>query len=122
MSGSVWVGIAALGAVGSLARVAVSTAVARWRHGAFPLGTLIVNLTGGFALGLLVGAGVDGSVAALVGVGLLGSYTTFSTWMFDTERLAQDGRRGLVAVNVLVLLAAGLGATGLGWAIGAAIG
>jgi len=122
VSGPVWVGVAALGAAGALARVAISTAVARWRHSVFPLGTLVVNLTGGFALGILVGARVDGAAASLLGTGLLGAYTTFSTWMFDTERLAQEGRSGLVAVNVLVTLAAGLGATGLGWAIGAAVG
>ena len=55
MSGPEWVGVAALGAAGALARVAISTAVARWRHSVFPLGTLVVNLTGGFALGILVG-------------------------------------------------------------------
>ncbi len=55
------------------------------------------------------------------GTGLLGAFTTFSTWMFDTEHLAQEGRAGFVALNVVLPMVAGLAAAGLGWAAGAAL-
>jgi CrcB protein len=99
--------------------VAISTSIARTRRGAFPLGTLVVNVTGGAALGLLVGLGVGGDAMALLGAGLLGSYTTFSTWMLDTEVLVAGGRRAAAVLNVAAPLAAGMAATGIGWAAGA---
>ena len=93
---------------------------ARWGR-EFPLGTLAVNLTGAFTLGLLVGAGVQGYLLLLlVGVAALGSYTTFSTWMFESHRLGEDGERRLAAANLAVSLAAGLVAALAGWALGEA--
>jgi fluoride exporter len=73
-----------------------------------------VNLTGAFALGVLAGAAVSGDALRLAGTGLLGGYTTFSTWMLESHRLAEDGRGRLGAANLLVSLLAGLAAAWLG--------
>ena len=117
----VWVGVAVLGGVGALSRWTLDGLVsARWGR-EFPLGTLAVNLTGAFTLGLLVGAGVQGYLLLLlVGVAALGSYTTFSTWMFESHRLGEDGERRLAVANLAVSLAAGLVVASVGWALGEA--
>jgi CrcB protein len=115
-----WLGVGVLGALGALGRFSVDGAVsARWPSD-FPVGTLVVNLSGGFALGLLVGLGVTGDAMFLFGTGLLGGYTTFSTWMVEAQRLAEDGEWPLMWLNLVVPMAAGLAATGLGWVLGAA--
>ena len=65
---------------------------------AFPYGTLVINVTGSFVLGLLAGLaehhGVRPGVVTVVGTGLLGAYTTYSTFTFDTVGLAERGRTG----------------------------
>ena len=75
-----------------------------------PLGTLAVNLTGAFALGALSGDFV-------LGTGFVGAYTTFSTWMLETQRLAEDGRGAAALANALGSLVLGLGAAALGAAL-----
>ena len=69
---------------------------------------------------MLHGAGVTGDALLLAGTALLGSFTTFSTWMVQSERLATEGDGALALVNVAGSLAVGLGAVVLGWALGAA--
>jgi fluoride exporter len=116
-----WIGVAALGALGASARFALDGAVsARWPSD-FPFGTLAVNLSGGFALGLLVGLGVAGDARLMFGTGLLGAYTTFSTWMFETQRLAESGAWRLMWSNLLGPMVAGVAMTGLGWLAGSAL-
>jgi fluoride exporter len=116
-----WVGLAALGALGASARFALDGAVsARWPSD-FPFGTLAVNLTGGFALGLLVGLGIAGDARLMFGTGLLGAYTTFSTWMFETQRLAESGAWRLMWSNLFGPMLAGVAVTGLGWLAGSAL-
>jgi CrcB protein len=113
----VWVGVALLGGSGAVARFLVDGAVAgrvAWR---FPIGTLVVNLSGAVVLGLLTGLALGHDALLLVGTGIIGSYTTFSTWMLESQRLAEDGERLLPAVNLLLSLALGLGAAALGRAI-----
>jgi CrcB protein len=112
----VWLGVAALGGVGALLRFGLDGVVAE-RTGAsseFPWGTFAVNISGAFVLGLLVGAAVHGDGLMLAGTALLGSYTTFSTWMFETHRLAEDGELWLALLNVVLSLAVGVGAAELG--------
>ena len=114
MSGLVvWAGVAVLGAAGAYARFAVGSWVGALRPGAFPAGTFVVNLTGAFALGLLTGLSVTDDALLVLGTGLLGAYTTFSTWMLETDRLP---RRTAVA-NIAGSLALGLAAAGLGIAL-----
>jgi CrcB protein len=106
MSASVLAGVGLLGGLGAIGRFLLDGAVAARAGDRFPWGTLAVNLSGALALGLLVGAEVGGDALRLVGIGLLGAYTTFSTWMFESQRLAEDGelRRGLANLLVSVLL------------------
>jgi CrcB protein len=99
VSQPVLLGVGAAGGLGAVLRFVVGGLLPRVR-GAFATGTLVVNLTGAFALGLLVGAGASGDVARLLGAGLLGGYTTFSTWMLETERLELERRPGLAAANL----------------------
>ena len=117
-----WVGVAALGAVGALGRFTVDGLVSARRPSSFPFGTLAVNLSGGFALGVLVGLGVGGDAILVLGTGLLGGYTTFSTWMFEAERLAEDGELRLMWLNLAAPMISGLAVTGLGWLVGAGLG
>ena len=122
MSGALaWIGVGVLGAVGSWARFGVGELVAARRPSAFPLGTFVVNLTGGFLLGLLTGLSVTGDPLLVFGTGLLGGYTTFSTWMVEAQRLGEDGEWRLMWLYLLGSMLAGLAATGLGWLIGGAI-
>lgn len=121
MSGLAWVGLGVCGAIGALARVGIATAIAQRARGPFPLGTLVVNLSGGLLLGILVGAGIGNGPMLVLGTGLLGAYTTFSTWMFETERLAQDEHRIMWLLYWLGPMLGGLLFTGLGWAIGGAL-
>lgn len=111
-------GIGALGGFGAVARYWVHNAIVRADPRDFPLGTFIVNVLGAFLLGLLVGAKVGHDVRLLVGTGLLGAFTTFSTWMFETERMTVDGAARGAATNVVVSLAIGFAAVSLGIELG----
>jgi CrcB protein len=117
----VWIGVALLGGVGALARFALDGAVSRRAGVSFPLGTMAVNLSGAVLLGLLAGIALEDDALLLAGTALLGSYTTFSTWMLETHRLGEDGRPLLLWLNVAVSLAAGVAAAALGRAIGGAL-
>lgn len=117
-----WLGIALLGAAGALARVLLDARVrALTGHPELPLGTLAVNVSGSLALGVLTGTGVTGDALLLAGTGFLGAFTTFSTWMVETERLAGRGRPALALAYVGLSLGLGLAACGASWAIGAAL-
>ena len=118
MSAALLLGIGLLGGVGAVGRFLLDGAVASRAASAFPWGTLAVNLSGAFVLGVLVGAAVDGDALRLVGTGLLGAYTTFSTWMFESHRLAEDGEGRRSLANLLVSLVLGVGAAWLGRQIG----
>jgi CrcB protein len=118
-------GLIVAGACGALLRYEVELHVRRWLGPAFPWGTLVINVSGGFVLGLLTGlAGRDGiSSAALtvVGTGLLGAYTTFSTFTFDAVTQAERGRVGGAAANVGASILLGLGAVALGLLVGTTV-
>ncbi len=117
MSVWVWIGVVALGGAGALARFLLDGIVsARNRH-AFPLGTLAVNLSGALLLGLLSGLALGADVLLLAGGATLGSYTTFSTWMLESQRLAEDAELRLAAVNLLGSVVVGVAAAALGHAI-----
>lgn len=122
MSGvALWVGVGVLSGAGACARFLLDVAVARRRPGRFPLGILIVNGLGAFLLGLLHGAGATGDELLLAGTAVLGSFTTFSTWMVQSERLAEEGDANLAYLNVAGSLALGLAAVTAGWALGAVL-
>jgi len=115
-----WAGVAALGGLGALARYAVSTVVARRAGSWFPWGTLAVNLSGTGLLGVLTGLALHGDALVLAGGGLLGSYTTFSTWMLDSDRLAEHHSGRALVANLVGSLLLGLAAVALGRALGRA--
>jgi len=113
-----WLAVPVAGGLGALLRVVVDTEVQIYRPGRFPLGTLTVNASGSFALGFLTGLGVGGDTLLVLGGGLVGAYTTFSTWMVETWELAEDDLWHQAAANLAVSLAAGLACAGAGWALG----
>lgn len=113
-----WLGLGALGALGAFGRFTVDAAVSARRPSDFPVGTLVVNLSGGLVLGMLVGLDITGDPRLLLGTGLLGAYTTFSTWMVETQRLGEGGEWRLVWLNLVVPMVAGLAVTGLGLLVG----
>lgn len=118
MSLTVTLGVAVLGGAGAVARFLLDGAVSACAGRTFPWGTLAVNVTGAFALGVLSGAAVSGDAARLLGTGLLGGYTTFSTWMFESHRLGEDGRGRAAGANLAVALVLGLAAAALGRTVG----
>jgi CrcB protein len=117
----VWIGLGAFGAIGAMARFRVATAVTARRPSAFPYGTFVVNVSGGFALGLLTGLGVGGDAALVFGTGLLGGYTTFSTWMVEAQRLGEDASWLAMSTYLLGSMLAGLAAGAAGWLLGGAL-
>lgn len=117
MSPLLFVGAALAGGLGAVLRYAVDQAVARVAGRRFPWGILVVNITGSFALGAVTTALPD--AAFLLGAGLLGGYTTFSTAMLDTVALWRDGERGASVFDAVGMMVLGLVAAGLGLAVGA---
>ncbi len=124
----IWVLILVGGAVGGVVRYGVTGVVQRRSAGDFPVGTLAVNLTGALAAGLVVGLvasrGFDDSVVAWLTTGFLGGYTTFSTWMVETNFAAAEGgsaafRRAVA--NLAVPLVGGVALAYLGYWFGSMI-
>jgi fluoride exporter len=119
MSVAVWIAVGLLGGIGALLRFFVDGVVAARVTRDFPLGTFVVNMSGAATLGFLVGVGLTGDALVLAGTATLGSYTTFSTWMLESQRLVEDGELAIATGNVLLSLLVGLGAVALGRFIGA---
>ncbi|WP_341956349.1 CrcB family protein [Microbacterium sp. LWH13-1.2] len=116
MTPLLFLGAALAGGVGAVLRYLVDLGVAKVAGRRFPWGIFAVNLTGSFALGVVTAALPD--QAFLLGAGLLGGYTTFSTAMLDTVALWRDGERRASAFNAVGMLLLGLLAAGLGIALG----
>jgi CrcB protein len=114
----VWFGVFLIGGAGSVLRFVVDGAIASRRGRDFPYGTLAVNLSGSVALGLVTGLALSHDGALLAGTAAVGSYTTFSTWMFETERLTEERESGAAALNVVVSIVLGVAAAAVGRAIG----
>jgi fluoride exporter len=91
----------------------------------FPWGTLTVNVAGSLILGVLVGMAttgrLDSAIITALGPGFCGALTSYSTFGYETLRLAEDGSRFLAGVNIVISLFAGLGAAFIGVAIAAAL-
>lgn len=119
MSPLLFIGAALAGGLGAVLRYLVDLGVARLAGRRFPWGILLVNITGSFALGLVTTALPD--AAFLLGAGLLGGYTTFSTAMLDTVALWRDGERPASVFNAIGMLLLGLLAAGAGLALGTAL-
>jgi CrcB protein len=92
MSPDVLIAIGLLGGAGAIARFALDAGVSARTGRSFPFGTLAVNLSGAFALGLLAGAAVEGDALRLAGAGFIAGFTTFSTWALESHRRRRTGR------------------------------
>lgn len=108
MNPALWAGVLVFGGLGSVARFVVDRAVGRRMARAFPYGTLTVNLTGALLLGLVTGLALGHAVTLLAGTALLGGYTTFSTWMLETQRLGEERQIWPAAANLILSVALGL--------------
>ena len=114
----IWIAVAVVGGAAALARFVVDREVGRRVGGAFPYGTLVVNLSGSFLLGLVTGLALSTDAALIVGTATIGSYTTFSTWVFETDRLAESGALRAAAVNLVVSIVLGVALAALGRTVG----
>lgn len=114
----VWTGVMLLGGIGAVCRFLLDRAVSARHTRGFPFGTLAVNLSGAFLLGFLGGLALDRHAALLAGTAFVGSYTTFSTWMLETQRLGEEHRIWPAVGNIVVSVALGLIAAWLGMTVG----
>lgn len=110
----VWLGVALIGGVGSVARFLVDRTVTRTVARPFPIGTLAVNISGAALLGFLGGLALSKDAALLAGTAFVGAYTTFSTWMLETQRLAEERRMWAAIANIVVSVILGVAAALLG--------
>jgi fluoride exporter len=118
--------IALGGAFGAATRYVLDGFIADRAGGAFPWGTLVINLSGSAVLGLLFALAIErgvlpASVRGPLMIGFLGAYTTFSTLMLESWRLWEDGAVALAAVNAFGSVALGLVAVFAGLTIGRAL-
>jgi len=117
----IWFAIAIAGALGASTRYLVDHLVSTRLSGVFPWGTFTINVSGSFLAGLVTGLLLAGRVSAatatVVAGGFLGAYTTFSTAMYETARLLEDGATRVAFGNLLLPLAASVAAAALGWGL-----
>ena len=118
MNPLVWAGVVLIGGCGSVLRFVVDGAVGARLGRDFPFGTLAVNVSGAMILGLITGLALAGNEALLAGTAAVGSYTTFSTWMLETQRLSEERQHRSAALNIIISLVLGIAAAALGRLIG----
>lgn len=116
-----WLLVALGGLVGAPLRYLTDRAVQARHESAFPWGTFAVNAVGSLLLGLLTGAAAAGAAGsatvALLGTGLCGALTTYSTFSYETLRLAERGRAALASANAAGSVLVALGAVAAGFAV-----
>jgi len=115
--------VAIFGAGGAVSRYWVDGRISDLTHGQFPWGTFVINVAGAFALGIVVALTTERLLLSpnwrvALGIGFLGSFTTFSTYAYESVKLAEDGAVGLALVNSVGMVALGLLAAALGLALG----
>jgi CrcB protein len=116
---ALWCAVAGVGGAGAVARFLLDGSIGGRIGRPFPFGTLVINLSGAFVLGLLTGLDLAPDALLIAGTATIGSYTTFSTWMLESQRLAEDGDARGAAVNLLFSLVVGVAMAALGRMIGA---
>ena len=111
------------GAAGAISRYWLDGRVSDLVHGQFPWGTFVINVVGALLLGLLVALTTERLLPhpnwrIALGIGFLGSFTTFSTYTYESVKLAEDGVLGLALLNSVGMLSLGLIAAASGLALG----
>lgn len=121
MSAPAWVAVGLLGGAAAAARFLIDTAITARTDHPFPHGILAINICGALALGLVAGVALEGEALVIVAGGGIGSFTTFSTWMLDSHRLADAGHAHLVWLNLGLSLVAGFAAIVAGHWLGSVL-
>jgi CrcB protein len=113
------------GAVGAPSRWFVDGFVRTKHDSPFPWGTFVINASGSFVLGVVLGSasagGASHHVVLLIGTGFCGAFTTFSTFGFETVRLAEERYYGQAVLNIALSLGGGLLLAVAGWSVGHAV-
>lgn len=122
MTPLLFIAVSLAGGVGAVLRLVLDGAIKARTRTAFPLGTLLINVSGSLVLGfvtqLALGGILDDTWRLVIGTGLCGGFTTFSTASFETVRLVQQRRYVLASVNAVGMLVAAVGAGLLGILLG----
>jgi CrcB protein len=113
--------VGVVGGAGAIARLLLDGTVSERSGSGFPFGTLAVNLLGAFLLGAAAGAALGPDAFRVVGIGLIGGFTTFSTWALESQRLGEEGELRRTIANFGVSLILGVLAAWAGRHIGAAL-
>ena len=121
MNIALWGAVMVIGGLGSVARFMVDKAVAQRMARSFPFGTLTVNITGALLLGFVTGLALSHQAALLAGTAFVGAYTTFSTWMLETQRLTEERQVRTALANLAVSVVLGIAAAAAGQAIAGAL-
>jgi CrcB protein len=121
VSNLAWLAFLAAAAIGAPARYLIDGFVQDHADGAFPWGTFVVNVSGCLVLGILAGLGLyhglDATTRTVLGTGGIGAYTTFSTFTFETVRLAEEAAINEALRNVAASFLVGLAAASAGLAL-----
>lgn len=119
-----YVMVAIGGALGSVARFWISTLVAQRFTEAFPFGTLIVNVTGSFLIGIFAGLAKSGTMStstrAFLIVGICGGYTTFSSFSLQNLQLLENGNYCYASLNIALSVTLCMAGVWIGYVLGAA--
>lgn len=112
-----WVAVGLVGGLAAGARYLLDAEISRRSDSPFPGGIFIVNVLGAFLIGLVAGGTLDGQALVIVAGGVIGSFTTFSTWVLDSHLLAESGAARLAWLNITLSATCGLAAVAIGQAI-----
>ena len=119
----IWLAVALAGALGATARYLADHLVSVRLPGVLPWGTFLINVSGSFLAGIVTVLTAEQvlspEVSRVVAGGFLGAYTTFSTAMYESVRLLEDGARRQAVTNLALPLVSAVGAAALGWQLGA---
>lgn len=106
------------GFFGAISRFAISQFTSKHINMGFPFATFSVNLIGSFLLGVMMGAKVTGFSYALLGIGFMGAFTTFSTFNVELFKLKEEGNNRLFYIYLLLSYIGGIGLAGIGFYLG----
>jgi CrcB protein len=113
-----WILVALVGGAAAVARYVLDSTLSARTDTPFPIGTFAVNISGALVLGLLNGLALTTEALLIAGTATIGSYTTFSTWMLETQRLVEDAEVPTAVANLVLSILAGVAAAALGRWIG----